>query len=413
MTDSAPSPTGSVVERATRLTGLGASGRVAAAHAETRRGLTVTAGFVAVAAVVGLARVGSGWWLPLHLFVVGGLLSAISTTTLMLAVTWSTSPSPHSAVAFAQRWTLAAGAIALVVGRANNQTWMFVGGGAMASIAMLVLATMLIWVRRRAVTDRFAPAIESYVAAVVAGSIGMSIGVVLGTGRAGVRYGDLRDVHLVVNIFGLVGLVIAGTLPFFVATQVRSKMSRRATPRAMRATSFGLATATAVAATGEYLDRNRVVALGLASYALGLLAVVALLPIYESSRLKRGGPRVLQLLTGIAWWVAMTIALALASIEGNDDRAILQVLVVGGFGQILVASLAYLGPVLRGGGHQRLTAGFGITRSWISLASGNAAAFAALAGHGPVLAAALALWLTDTAVRAARLVLMPRSNAHV
>ncbi|MEO8266272.1 MAG: hypothetical protein ABI706_12285 [Ilumatobacteraceae bacterium] len=82
---------------------------------------------------------------------------------------------------------------------------------------------------------------------------------------------------------------------------------------------------------------------------------------------------------------------------------ILQPLVIGGFAQILVASLAYLGPVLRGGGHQRLTAGFAITNSWVSLAAGNTAAVAALAGHGPTLAVALAVWLTDIVARVARL----------
>ena len=102
---------------------------------------------------------------------------------------------------------------------------MFVAGGATVVVAMLGLASILIRVRRQAVTDRFAPAIEAYVAAAVAGAVGMSIGVLLGAGRAGDRAVELRDVHLVLNVFGLIGLVIAGTLPFFAATQVRSKMS--------------------------------------------------------------------------------------------------------------------------------------------------------------------------------------------
>lgn len=58
----------------------------------------------------------------------------------------------------------------------------------------------------------------------------------------------------------------------------------------------------------------------------------------------------------------MTVALAFATIRETDDRSILRILVLGGFAQILVASLAYPGPVLRGG-HDRLTAGFAFTRS--------------------------------------------------
>ena len=106
----------------------------------------------------------------------------------------------------------------------------------------------------------------------------------------------------------------------------------------------------------------------------------------------------------------MTIALARATIRETNDRPILHALVIGGFGQILVASLAYLGPVLRGGGHRRLTAGFAITRSWVSLAAGNFAAIAALVGHGPTLAVVVAIWLADITPRAGRLLFPSRSD---
>jgi hypothetical protein len=180
-------------------------------------------------------------------------------------------------------------------------------------------------------------------------------------------------------------------------------MSPRATPTALRVTYGALVAATAIAATGHLIDRSGVVAGGLITYGLALLALTAMLPIYARSRVRWAGPRVVQLMVGVGWWAAMTIALAVATIRATDDRAILQALVIGGFAQILVASLAYLGPVLRGGGHRRLTAGFAVTRSWVSLAAGNTAAIAALVGHGPILAAALAIWLIDMAVRVVRL----------
>jgi hypothetical protein len=398
--------------------GRGAPGRVAEVHAQTKRGLAIAAAFVVGAVVVGVSGVGASWWLPLHLFAVGGLLSAISATTQMLAVTWSAAPAPRAAVAATQRWVLAIGTIGLVVGREQHATWLFVAGGAGVVAAMLGLAAVLVRIRQLAVTPRFAPAIEAYVFAVLAGAIGMSIGILLGSGRAGARAIELRDVHLVLNVFGLVGLVIAGTLPYFAATQVRSKMSPRATPAALRVVFGALAVATAVAATGHLVDRSSVAAGGLLAYVGGLLAVAALLPVYVPSRLRWAGPRVVQLVAGVGWWAAMTVALAVATIRATGDRAILQALVIGGLAQILVASLAYLGPVLRGGGHRRLTAGFAITRSWVSLAAANAAALAALVGHRPTLAAALTVWLADLVIRAARLVATmgddrTRSDDHV
>lgn len=390
--------------------GRGAPGRVAAIHAQTRRGLAVAAAFVASAAVVGLASPGSGWWLPLHLFVVGGLLSAISSTTQMFAVTWSAAPAPRAVVAGAQRWLLSASAVLLVVGRETDRTWMFVGGGIGVVVAMLALTAILLMIRHEVVTDRFAPAIEAYVAAVLLGAAGMSLGILLGTGRTGTRFAELRDTHLVLNVFGLVGLVIAGSLPYFAATQVRSKMSPRATPLAIRATIGWLAAAIVTAATGGLFDRPDVVAAGLLGYASGLLVIGALLPMYRRSRLTWAGPRAVQLLTGLGWWTAMTIALAIAVARDSNELVFLQVLVIGGFAQILIGSLAYLGPVLRSGGHRRLTAGFAITRSWVSLGAGNLAALAALVGHGPTLVAALAIWLADVVVRSVRLLTIGESH---
>ena len=241
----------------------------------------------------------------------------------------------------------------------------------------------------------------------------MTIGILLGAGRAESNALELREVHLTLNVFGLIGLVIAGTLPFFAATQVRSKMSPRATPATMRATFGVLAAATAMTAVGHLAVEPIIVASGLVAYTLGLVAVGAMLPIYARKRVSWAGPRVVQLVAGIAWWMAMTGALAVTSHRETDDRAVLQALVIGGFAQILVASLAYLGPVLRGGGHRRLSAGFAITRSWTSLAAGNAAALAALTGSGRALAIALAVWLADISIRAGRLARPTRQDQHV
>ncbi len=369
--------------------------------------------FTVVAVVLAVTGLGVGWWLPLHVFVVGGLLGAISTTTQMLAVTWSTAPAPRPVVATAQRCVLGVGAAALVVGRETERRWLFVAGGVTVVMAMLVLAAILIQVRRHAVTDRFAPAIESYVAAIVAGSIGMSIGILLGTGHVGSHLAEFRTAHLVLNVFGLVGLVVAGTLPYFTATQVRSKMSPRATPTVMRSTLLGLVTATAVAVAGALLDRPGVIAVGLVAYAAGLLLIAAMLPVYSLKRLRWAGPRVLQLMAGIVWWAAMAVGLAVSGLRETDDRRILEALVIGGFAQILIASLAYLGPVVRGGGHQRLTAGFALTRSWLSLAAGNVASVAVLVDQRPTLAVVLGVWLIDIVARAALLLARTRSTALV
>jgi hypothetical protein len=81
----------------------------------------------------------------------------------------------------------------------------------------------------------------------------------------------------------------------------------------------------------------------------------------------------------------------------------LLVLVVAGYGQILWGSLAYLLPMLRGGGHRRLGEGFAVTRSWIGLGAVNVAGACLAAGLPDAIAgAAIAVWALDAAWRAAR-----------
>ena len=95
--------------------------------------------------------------------------------------------------------------------------------------------------------------------------------------------------------------------------------------------------------------------------------------------------------------------MAVAVWRGKDEGDLVRALVVGGFAPILLASLAYLVPVLRGGGHARLTAGFATTRSWIGLAAGNLAAVAALLDRRRLLYAAILVWLVDSLARGALL----------
>lgn len=69
---------------------------------------------------------------------------------------------------------------------------------------------------------------------------------------------------------------------------------------------------------------------------------------------------------------------------------------------ILLGSIASLAPVLRGGGHERLTAGFAETRSWPGLVLANLAAVTAVVAPPRVLAFVVGLWAVDTARRAGR-----------
>ncbi len=347
---------------------------------------------------------GTGGWLPLHLFLVGGLLNAISGVTQMLAVTWSASPAPPRWATALQRETLSIGTVAVVLGRELDNRGLAAAGGTAVVFALVVLGANLVRIRGTAVTNRFVPAIDGYLLAIATGVVGTLLAVALVSGRTGARAADIRAAHLTSNLYGLVGIVIIATLPYFVATQLRTKMSSRATPWRLRGLNTAVAAATGVAVVGRLINRPMIAAAGLGAYAVGIIAVTIVLPTPRLHQLKWAGPRLIQLGSGIAWWVVTTVILSVSVLADHTDQdRILWAMVVGGFAQILMASLAYLAPVLRGGGHQQLSAGFRITRSWVAVVAANIAAVAALSGRSTLLAIGLAAWVADTFFRVARL----------
>lgn len=378
--------------------------RVADVQRQTVLMLTIAVGFATAAPVAALFPHDTGAWLPLHLFLVGGLFSAIVGGTQMLAVTWSAAPAPADRVTWIQRWLIVIGVVAVAAGRETDSRALM-GAGGLAIVMVVVLAVVsLTRIRSAALTDRFHPAIDAYVIAFVWAFLGIVAGVTLAIDPTGTWWFRLRAAHVAVNVFGFVGVVVAATLPFFVATQARMKMSRRATSLRLRAVSIWLVVAVVATVIGHLGAVPELSGTGYMAYAIGLCFVVAHLPPVRGRQIRWAGPRLLQLGTGVAWWAAGSVALALDEFGASVDRsAVLGVIVVGGFAQIFVASLAYFGPVLRGGGPQCLTAGFAVTRSWLSLAMGNAAAVSLSFNARAAALVAVLVWVLDTVVSALRL----------
>jgi nitrite reductase (NO-forming) len=371
-------------------------------HRQARVTFAVAVTFVVAAALTAVMGQGERW-LALHLFLIGGLLSAISAATQVLAVTWAAAPAPTDVVATVQRTLLAGGAVVLVIGRRMDAPKWVSGLGAAGILAALVLlVVILVRIRAGAVNTRFHAAIDAYLVAIAFGIIGSGAGALMAVDA--VSPDTARSTHVVLNLFGLVGLVIAGTLPYFGATQLRTRQTGRATPAAVRGVVGWLALAAATAAAGALASTPNVTAAGLAGYAAGVVAIAALVPVPESKQLRWGGPRLAQLGGGFVWWVVTTALLVAGELGGGPDESrVLVALVVGGYAQILAGSLAYFGPVLRGGGHVRLAEGFALTRSWPAVIAANVAATAALFAQYFVLGIALLAWIGDALWRAIRL----------
>jgi nitrite reductase (NO-forming) len=363
--------------------------------------------FLAAAAVS--APLADGRWLPLHLLLAGAVVLAISGVSLMLTVTWSAAPAPSDAWAWVQRLAVAGGAAGVAAGRERDLPDAVLGlAGAAYLGGLLLLGVLLVVTVRRGVERRFDVAVGAYVAALAAGGGAVAVGVVMALDRPTTA---LRSAHVALNLLGLVGLVVGGTLPFFAATVGRARMASQATSTRLGWTVAGQATALAVTVAGLVAGSDAVTAAGLVAYALALLAVASVLPRPTGRQWRWAGPRLAGLWAGLAWWVAAVVTTAVQVVTDGGPLLAgrwLLVLVLPGYLQILWGSLAYLLPMLRGGGHERLGEGFATTRSWLGLAAANVAGAALVAGLSEVVAVALAAWALDTAVRVGRVLLAPR-----
>jgi nitrite reductase (NO-forming) len=340
---------------------------------------------------------------------VGALVLAISGATRLFTVTWSAAEPRTGAVVTAQRWLIAVGAAGLAASRELDwPTPALVAAGVCVTTGLALLGWLLAVEARTAKVRRFHPAVAYYLTALVFGIVGTGLGAAMVTGRAG-----LRDAHVIVNLLGLVGLTIAGTLPFFTATQARMKMSPHATPRRSYANLAWLAASVTVAAIAASIGAHAIQGVALGCYVAGLAHLATLLPRPGTKQLAWAGPRLAQLGVGMLWWAGAVTVSAWYAFGGQPafPEALVVALVIGGYLQILVASLAYLAPVLRGGGHGQLTAGFAATRSWTALLAANAAAAAWITGWHTATGVALAVLIGDLVWRAVRLAVHPARRA--
>ncbi|HTO01254.1 MAG TPA: hypothetical protein VL068_11325, partial [Microthrixaceae bacterium] len=371
----------------------GAADRVAQVHAQARPTFVLAALFAVAAVISAVVPHDTGIWLPLHLFLVGSVLGSILAATQLLAVTWSASPAPANWLANTQRVLLFGGVTALAIGREVDFDALTGLGGATVVAALGLLIFSLIQVRNGAVTDRYRPAIHGYCGAAAFGIIGTTLGTALASGAFTSTYANIRGIHIAANALGLVGIVIASTLPYFIATQARMKMSKAATPARVHVVVTALSASTLLTMAGWAIDVDAVAAASLWAYAISILGLVTLMPRMTRKQFDWAGPRLVQLGSGFVWWIIAVVLLgANALFDEPSLNSGLRVLVVGGYAQILFASLAYFAPVILAG-KRKPGDGLRITRSWVAVVAANVAAVGALIGQNAVLTVGIIVWL--------------------
>ncbi|MEZ5175186.1 MAG: hypothetical protein R2823_03165 [Acidimicrobiia bacterium] len=358
-------------------------------------------GVVGVAWAIGVAIRGGSWWGPIHALMAGAALSAISGATQMFTITWSSARAPRRPLIITQGVVLWVGVALVLVGIPTNRDWIVWSGGTAVVVALILLGAALLGTIRRSLLRRFDLSIRFYFVALSAGVIGVTLGVLLGTGSVASRYGDFRQVHLHLNLVGLIGLTVVGTLPTLLPTFVKHRaVSRR---EARIAWWLGVGGVVAIAA-GLFAPLWTIGAGTLLVAAAATTIVVGIVGRLGRKGL-RGGLPFFHVLAGVCWLVAWACVDAfgllteqpLGHFSGWTAAA-----VVVGVVQVIVGSVAYLVPVLVGppigANLDRMTG-----NPWLPVILANAAGVALVAGWTPVATVFLALWIIDLGRRLASL----------
>jgi nitrite reductase (NO-forming) len=380
-------------------------GRVARSHTVTATAFRLSGVFIAWAGVWALMRLvdgTGGWWGPLHLFMAGAVMLAISGATQLFSVTWAAAVPADRRLAGAQRWVVAVGAAAAVIGVTRGIDGLTIAGAVLVGAGLIGLGWILVGIVRRSLLRRFALPGRFYLLAVASGVAGVTLGGIVGVGGAGGAYLDARTAHMHLNLIGLVGFTIVGTLPTILPTTVRHRMvsGREAT------VAYWVCVVAAVLMAAGLIWGPVPVGAGAGLAALGGALILGGIVVRLGVRRVGGaGLPALLIATGTVWllgWAAHQAVVLLGGAHTVYGRPV--AIGVAGVAMVLFGSLAYLIPVLAGGG-EALTANFARLHGWglPRVLVANAVPILVLAG-APAAAAGTAagVFVADFAVRVGR-----------
>jgi len=386
--------------------------RVIESHSIARLALRLGGVFALVAitwAVVVLIRGGS-WWGPLHAFLAGTVLLAISGAAQMFTITWASAPAPSRILATFQRWAVAGGTAVVLVGVAGGVdvlTWI---GASAVTAGLAALTVSIVGAVRRSLLRRFDLSARFYVTAFVSGMVGVGLGATLGSGSAGELVVPARLVHSHLNLLGLVGLTIIGTIPTFLPTTAHHRaVSGR---EALLGWWLALAGVVSIGA-GLWGPAARVGAgnLLIAASALSILSGI-LARLWE-----KGMERLpfVQVTLGVVWLTVWAVLDGVGILQTGASPVFgpwAGAAVIAGVGQVLAGSLAYIVPVLLGPplepARSILTG-----RRWVPLIVVNLGGLSLAMGWSGAAVALFAVWAFDILARVLVLIRSQRTRDPV
>ena len=296
------------------------------------------------------ARTGQGWWLPLHMALLGAVTQAIVGGQLMFSATLGLARGPSRAITLAQLGFLNLAALAIIVGRWSELQILFVAGAMVfvGVIGWVAWQVHLLW--RSSINRRFAVTGTFYRLAAASLLLGASIGGALGAGvfDDATSYIAHRGVHMTLNVFGWAGMTIVGTaitlLPTILHVRAPKLGSVRKAPWVM---FLGLM----VMSGGATTQLGWVGGVGMTAYLAGLAAfLIHVRNILATPSRRRIPTAALHLVAAIAWALITTTSLVITLSHGDWIAARDFVVVGGAVGfafQALLGAWSFLLPSTR------------------------------------------------------------------
>jgi nitrite reductase (NO-forming) len=342
----------------------------------------VPLGYLALIVVVGFIHpLLPQWrWLLVHLLLLGAVTNAIVVWSTHFATAVLRAPAPANRRGEAARlFTLNAGIAGVLVGGTGEGGWRWVAVAASVVVFAAVLAhlTMLVARLRRTLPAPFVVTVHYYLAAATALLAGIPAGALMLVGSRSAR---VLLFHVHVNVLGWVTLTVLGTLLTLWPTVLRTRMAGGAVGAAKAALPMAT-TGLVLLSVGVLAWWPLIAASGLVLFFAAV--VVSAVPAVSAARRRVPQSFATWSIAAAIGWLLVAIGVDVATLLGarNPESAaaglgaVLVPLLAGFAAQVLLGALAYLLPVVLGGGPAAVRARITVLeRHWAQrVAMGNAA----------------------------------------
>ena len=307
----------------------------------------------ATAALIAVALgswTGLGWWLPLHLMLLGAVTQAVVGGQLMFSATLGLSLGPERPRTLAHLGLLNIAAVMVITGRLIDQEAVLASGVVLfiAVIGWLLWQTHRMW--SRSVNRRFAITGTFYRLAAASLLLGASIGGALGIGAVdeGSSYIAHRAVHMILNVFGWAGMTIVGTAITLLPTILHVRAPELG---AVRRAPWFMFLGLMVMSTGATTALGPVGGVGMGIYLIGLATFGIYLKQVLSTPSRRRIPTAAFHLIGAMVWALLSATALVVALVLGDWAAVRDLVVVGGAAgfafQALLGAWSFLLPSTR------------------------------------------------------------------